>query len=208
MKKVWIFLLTLVLLLCLSACDQSASPVAKEFVFPEGTSVAGLDITGETRESAWNQLESAVSNYSLDLTVDGIPVPVGGKDIGLTCSKEKFMAGVDALELGETPDFSRVVMFSDAKLRVLLGRVLNKPVKDAAIIYDEAAGQFVLEAHEDGLKVDHNALSASLKDTIRTLTPQKTVTGVAEVLTPTWSADSDQAQAALEQLNQMIGVKS
>ena len=207
MKKVWTILLVLVLILCLSACNQTESIIAKEFVFPEDTCAAGMDISGLTKESAWSKLEDAVSSYALDLTVDGNPVHITGKDIGLTCSQENFMAGADALEAGEAADFSQVVRFNDGKLRILLGRKLSRNVQDAAIVYDEAAGQFILEPHAEGLKVDRDALAVSLKETIRTLRPEKTVTGFAEVLLPTWSADAPDAQAVLEQVNKMLSVK-
>ena len=114
MKKFCSILLALILMLCLSACNQPDSPLAAEFTFPEGTRVAGMDISGETRESAWSKLEAAADSYTLDLDVDGNPVHISGKDIALTCSYEKFTAGADALEAGEAADFSRVISFSDA----------------------------------------------------------------------------------------------
>ena len=207
MKKRFLILLALVLTLCLAACGEPQVSEPQEFVFPEGTVIAGQDVSRETKADAWAKIEAAAGSYALDLTVDGNPVHMGAKDIALTCSYEKFMAGADALETGTEADFSRVISFNDGKLRLLLGRKLNKPSKDAAIVYDEASGQYVLEAHEEGLKTDHNALAVSLKDTIRSLTPELSVTGFAEVLTPTWTTDTPETQAVLEQVNKMLLVE-
>ena len=207
MKKHLILLLALALILCLAACGEPAASAPQEFVFPEGTVIAGQDVSGETRAAAWANIEAAAGNYTLALTVDGNPVHADAKDIALTCSYEKFAAGADALEAGTEADFSRVIGFNDGKLRLLLNRSLNKPAKDAAIVYDEAAGQYVVEAHEAGLKTDHNALSAALKDAIRALTPELSVTGFAEVLTPAWTGDAPETQAVLEQVNKMLQVE-
>lgn len=207
MKRIWMLLLALMLILCLCACNQPEAPLEKEFVFPEGTQIAGLDVTGQTREAAWSQLEAAVGSYALELAVDGVPVRLSAADMGLTCSRETFMAGADALEAGTEADFSRVVRFNDGKLRLSLGRSLNKPAKDAAIVYDETAGQYRLEPHTEGLKTDQNTLAPMLKDTIRKLAPSLELNGVSEVLTPAWSADAPEVQAALEQVNRMISVE-
>ena len=162
MKKRFLILLALVLTLCLAACGEPQVSEPQEFVFPEGTVIAGQDVSRETKADAWAKIEAAAGSYALDLTVDGNPVHMGAKDIALTCSYEKFMAGADALETGTEADFSRVISFNDGKLRLLLGRKLNKPSKDAAIVYDEASGQYVLEAHEECLNTDHKALAVSL----------------------------------------------
>ena len=207
MKKTWILLLALMLVLCLGACNQPNASLEKEFTFPEGTQIAGLDVTGQTKEAAWSQLEAASDSYTLELAVDGVPVRISAADIALTCSYERFIAGAEALEAGTEADFSRVVSFNDGKLRLLLGRSLNKPAKDAAIVYDETSGQYLLEPHAEGLKTDHHALAPMLKDSIRTLTPSLDINGVSEILIPTWSADAPEVQAALDQINRMISVE-
>ena len=63
MKKIRTILLALILTLCLSACSESALSTPKEFVFPENTQVAGIDISGETRDSAWSKVEAAAASY-------------------------------------------------------------------------------------------------------------------------------------------------
>ena len=44
---------------------------------------AGMDLTGLTKDEAWDALVSAVANYTMELTVDGNPVTITGEDMGL-----------------------------------------------------------------------------------------------------------------------------
>lgn len=207
MKKVWVFMLALVFCLGLCACTQENSPLAKEYTFPEGTELLGVDVTGLTKEDAWSKLEAAAAGYTLELTVDGVTVPVAAQDIGLTCSGDAFMAGADALEQGIAADFSGVISFNEGKLRALMSQHFNKDVTEASICFDETSGQYVLVPHADGQKSNPNALVAAVKDAICTLAPQHSLTGVSEILHPVRSADAPEVQEALELANKMIGVK-
>lgn len=207
MKRIYTIFLALLLLLCLCACEGETTPFAKEFTFPENTVIAGVDVADLTREKAWSKLEKAAADYVLNLNVDGNAVTVSAKDMGLSCSREDFMAAADAMEAGAEANLTRVIRFQDAKLRLALNRNLNRPYQDAALVYDEAAGEYVLLPHAEGLKTDHGALAVALKDTIRTLTSQQTLTGFSEVVPPVFRADSEDAQLALEKLNKMISVE-
>ena len=203
MKRIIFTLLTLMLALSLCACSEGTSILVQEYKLPDGTTAAGIDLAGLTREDAWETLTSAVNNYSMELTVDGNSITVAGEDMDLSCSREVFMAGTDALEAGSQPDFSKLIRFNEAKLRLALNRKLNRPQQDAALMYDDAAGAYVLQPHQEGLRTDHAALSGALKEPIRSLTPQHEVTGFSEVLTPSLLADDPNLQKALEQLNKM-----
>ena len=200
MKRLWIALMALMLVLGLCGC-------AKEYTFPEKATVLGVDVQGCTKEEAWTKLEAAAGSYALDLTIDEITVSVSAGDMGLACSREAFLAAADAMEAGTAADFSGVVTFDEAKLKALILQNFNKEVVETAIVFDEAAGSFQLAPHEEGLKTDPDAVVAALKDTICTLTPQKTLNEVSEVLLPVHSADDPDTQAVLEQLNKMTGIE-
>ena len=207
MKRIFTLLLVVLLLLCLCACEGENTFFVKEFTFQENTILLGMDMSGLTKEEAWNKLEEAASGYTLNVTVDGNEATVSAKDMGLSCSREDFMAAADAMEAGTEADLSRIIRFQDTKLRMALGRSLNWSAQDAALVYDEAAGQYVLQPHMDGLSTDHNALASALKETIRTLTPQQTVTGFSEILSPTYTTEDANVRKALEQVNKMAVVE-
>ena len=59
MKKRFLILLALVLTLCLAACGEPQVSEPQEFVFPEGTVIAGQDLSGETKADAWAKIEAA-----------------------------------------------------------------------------------------------------------------------------------------------------
>ncbi len=209
MKKALVFILAAVLVLCLCACGQAQVelPFAKEYTFPESTSVLGVDVTGLTKEEAWTKLEAAVTGYTLDLTVDGVTIPITAQDIDLSCNQNNFLAGASAMEQNTAADFSGVIQFNEGKLRQLLSLSFNKDVTEASITFDEATLQYVLVPHADGQKSNPNALVTAVKDAICTLSPAHTLTGVSEILHPVRSADDPEVQEALVLANKMIGAK-
>ena len=206
MKKALVFMLAMVLILCLCACGQAQLelPFAKEYTFPENTSLLGVDVTGLTKEEAWTKLEAAVTDYSLALTVDGVTIPITAQDIDLSCNQNNFLAGVAAMEQGTAADFSGVIHFNEGKLRQLLSLSFNKDVTEASITFDEATLQYVLVPHADGQKSNPNALVAAVGDAICTLSPAHTLTGVSEILHPVRASDAPEVQEALELANKMI----
>ena len=207
MKRLYITILALVLLLSLCACQNETPLFEKEFTFPENTVIAGVDVADLTRDEAWSKLEEAAAGYVLNLNVDGNEVSISAKDMGLSCSKKDFMAAADAMEAGTQADASRVIRFQDAKLRLALTRMLNYPAQDAALIFDETAKEYVLQPHAEGLRTDYSALAVSLKETIRTLTPQQALTGYTEVLSPARRTDSGDVQTALARANALASVE-
>ena len=203
MKRFLLLLLSLIFVLSLCACSEGNSILVQEYKFPKGTMAAGMDLIGLSKDEAWDALVSAVANYTMELTVDGNPVTITGEDMDLSCSWEVFVDGVAALEAGSQPDFAKLIRFSEAKLLLALNRSLNRNAQNAALVYDEAAAAYVLQPHREGLRTDHKALSGAIKDAIRNLVPQHSVTGFSEVLTPEVLSDDPAVQAALEQVNKM-----
>ena len=200
MKKLWIALLALVLVLSLCACSR-------EYTFEENATVLGVDVAGCNREDAWARLESAVSSYGLDLTVDDISLHIAGRDIGLGCSKDAFLAAVQAMEDGTDADFSSVVTYDEAKLKELVQKNFNKELVEATLVFDETANTYQLTPHADGLHTDPDAVAAAVGNAICTLTPQQTLSGLSEVSHPVRKADDPALLSMLELLNKMTGVE-
>jgi len=207
MKKLWILLFALVLALCLCACGQGESPFVREFTFPENTTVLNVNMTELNKEDAWAKLEAAAAGYTLELTVDGVAIPITAQDIDLTCSRDAFMAGAEAMEMGISADFSGIISFNEGKLRSLMSQHFNKDVTEASIAFDETTGQYVVVPHADGQKSNPNALVAAVKDAICSLAPTHSLNDVSEIIKPVRSADAPEVQEALALANKMIGVK-
>jgi len=207
MKRILIVLLAFVLALCCCACAEGGSVFEQEYKLPEGTTILGLDMTGLTKEAAFEALEAAAEDYVLQLTVDGEAFEISGNDIALTVSRKNFMAAMDAMEAGTEPDLSKLITYKDAKLRPYLGNHFNWPAVDAAIVYDEAAGSYKLEKEVYGFQIDRSALANEIREPLRTLTPQYTATGFSIVLEPQQTADNSAAAKALDFANKMGSVQ-
>ena len=207
MKKALFFMLALLLGLCLLACGQPNAPAQQTDTFPEGTIVLGVDMTGLTTEEACSKLEAAAAAYQLELTVDGITVPVTAQEIDLRCSREDLLAALDALSQNVPADLSQVLSFNEGKLRALMSQYFNKDVTEASIRFEETEGKYVVLPHADGQKSNPNVLVAAAKDAIVTLTPTQTLTGVSEILHPQRTVDAPEVQEALDLANRMIGTR-
>ena len=207
MRRILVVLLAFVLALCCCACAENGSVFEKNYTLPEGTEILGIDMTGLDREEAFAMLEAATDAYVLQLTVDGESLEISGNDFGLTCSRKVFDAAVDAMEAGTEPDLSKLITYTDAKLRPILKSELNWSAANAAIAYDEASGVYKLEPEIYGFETNYNALADDIREAIRTLNPQHTATGFAQVVVPDHTADNPAATKALDFANKMGSVQ-
>lgn len=213
MKKIMIFLSVLVLILALGACSQqqaqeSASPASTtEYTFPQGTTVLSVDISGLTQDAAWLKLEEAAAEYHLDLTVDGVTASVTALEIDLSCAQDVFMVDAERMAQGLSAEFSDLIRYNEGKLRSWMHRHFNKAVTEGGIVFDEASGQYIALPQADGQSSNPNELSIAVRQTIGTLTPQQTLSGVSQILRPTRSSEEQAVKDALALANKMIGVK-
>lgn len=212
MKKLFTIALALVLVLCLCACNKAAEElpaiINKEFHFAEGTSVMGVNLSGMNKEAGWNALNSAVSGYVLDLNIDGVSVTATAEDLGLSCSRARYDAIADALEAGAVEIKTEgLIGFNEGKLRLLVSKNFNKPVTEAAIVYDEASAQYVLIPDDIGQVSNPNELVSKLRDSILTLQSSAALTDVSQLIKPTIRDEDAEVTAALEAVNKMRGVQ-
>ena len=213
MRKILIFLLVLALSLGLCACanKESSDPIAanktQEYAFPAGTTVLGIDISGLTKNAAWEKLQAAAAGYQLALTVDGVSASVSGADIDLTCVQEVFMTDTERMAQGLDAEFTGLVRFNEGKLRSWMHQQFNKPVTEGAIAYDEAVEQYIIVPHADGQSSNPNELVAAAKEAICALKSQHTIKDVSQIQKPVRTADDQAVQDALALANKMISVK-
>ena len=211
MKKRFALILALVLALCLCACNQAPTAqenasVAAEFTFPEGSAVLGVNISGLTRSNAWTAFEKAVGEYTVQLSVDGAEAIFTAQDLGLTCSKERFEAIMDACAAGAEVDTAGLIVLNEGKLRALLNKNFNKPVTEASLAFDEASGSFVLIPDAIGQISNPNELLDSVRASILNLEAQQTLTDVSQIIQPTILDEDEAAIQALEKVNAMNAV--
>lgn len=204
MKKLLTLLFALLLTFGLCACGEVLKPKPVTFTFPEGTTVLGVDISGMTKEAGWSALEAQAAGYTATISVDGVETMLTAQDIGLTCSRDVFMACADAQEQNVIPDYTGLVSFNEGKLRVLVSQHFNKDVTEAAIAFDEASGEYILLSHADGQSSNPNAIVDGVKEAICHLSAPQPLTGLSQILHPVRSADDPALTEALEQANKML----
>lgn len=204
MKKLLTLAFALLFVLCLGACGQLAEKTPVEFTFPEGSTVLGVNLSGMSKEAGWAAMEETVNGYTATINVDGVEAVVTAQDMDLTCSKEIFMACADAVEQNVIPDYTGLISFNEGKLRVFVSEHFNKDVTEAAITYDEAAGEYILVPHADGQSSNPNAIVDGVKDAICQLSAPQALTGLSEILHPIRSADDPEITQALEAVNKML----
>ena len=204
MKKLLTLVFAVLMLLCLCACGPIGESAPVEFTFPEGTAVLGVDLTGMTKEAGWTAMEAAVNGYTATVSVDGVEAQLTAQDIGLSCSRDIFMACADAQEQNVIPDYTGLISFNEGKLRVFVSEHFNKDVTEAAISYDEASGKYILVPHADGQASNPNAIVDGIRDAIIQLSAPQALTGLSEILKPVRSADDPALTEALETVNKML----
>lgn len=208
MKKIFMLTLALMLVLGLCACNQTPqAPVVTEYTFPAGTSVLGIDLSGQTPEAGWKTLQEGVNNHTMNISVDGVEVPVTAQQIGLVCSQERYEAIATALEAGAPVEYTGLISFNEGKLRALVNEHFNKPVTEAAIVYDAEAGEFVLIPDAIGQISNPNELVSLLKEQILNLEAAPALTDVSQIVEPTIFDEDDDVLAALETVNKMRTVE-
>ena len=205
MKKRLILTLALLLVLCLCACQQAPeAPVITEYTFPEGTSILGVNVAGMNRESGWKAVEAAVSGHTLQLSVDGVETTISAEALNLRCSQQRYEAIADALEAGAQPEFTGLISFNEGKLRQLIHDQYNKPVTEAAIVYDEASGAYVLTPDAVGQSCNPNAIVDTLRQSILNLNTAPQMLKDVSVITQPERRDEDESVIqALETVNKM-----
>lgn len=207
MKKLISCLFTLFIILSLCACGPAQESVPVTFTFPEGTAVLGADISGMTKEAGWAAMEAKASGYTATISVDGVEATATAQDLGLRCSKDIFMACANAMEQNVIPDFTGLIGFNEGMLRVFVSQHFNKAVTEAAIAFDESAGEYVLVTHADGQSSNPNAIVAAVKDAICQLQAPQPLTGLSTIIQPVRSADDPQLTQALALANKMLSTQ-
>ena len=204
MKKLLLLCMILVLTLSLCACSQSKDPESVAFIFPEDSSLMGVNLAGQTKDAAEKSLQDKIEAYTLALTVDGVTQTITAPEIGLTFDSQRLNACVDALAQGITPDPTGVVSYNQGKLRALMDQYFNHSATDASIVYDEVTGTFVLIPDADGQSSNPNAIVAALEPVIAGLESQATLSDVSQILYPVRTAEDAQVTEALAAANKML----
>ena len=231
MKKYLALLMTLVVLLGLTACGgkkpagttqpqsepgteattlPTAAPTTEPTTVPTTepsveAAIGGVALNGLSAEEAATALNEAAAAYQLSLTVNGKKLTVSGADMGLKLDEAALAAYLEALNNGTEPS-GGVFTYDSAALSKLLGGKLNTEAKNAYISYSSSQKKFVASGESKGVKYDTDAAAAAAAEAIALLNTQAEITVKTTDVAPELTASSDKVKNALNKANGYLGV--
>ncbi len=184
---------------------ENTEPIALEGTkFPKGTSIYGVDVSEMDKSAAFAALKAAVSDYSLELTVNGKAVILNADELALSASKEKFDAFFESLSLGEALMVPELLTYNEDNITKIVTARCNTKAKNASIEYNAAAGAFKIMPATNGTEIDPGPAVEAVKKAIATLKLRASATVETTELKPTITEKSAEAQNGLNKANSYL----
>ena len=183
MKKSFVLLMTMLLVLGLVACGGPKTPETSAPTVPStaattepttvptepttvpttaptepavNATVGGVDLSTLTVEEATAALNEAAAAYRLALKVNGKTLNVAAADLGLKLDEAALKQYIDAIGSGaELPE--ALFTYDRAALKGLISRGLDTAPVNATVTYNSSKKQFAANAGKNGTKVDADA---------------------------------------------------
>lgn len=180
--------------------------VAEGFLFPENTSLLGVDISGLSQAEALTVINQGLSGYHLQIVANGKNISFSAADLDLNCPENALGAYIQALEEGTNPEDIPLISYDSDALRQRLAGRLNSSAKNAAIRYNSSADCFQISEASTGVEADISSIVHAADPVIRALEPGLKITVNEKELQPTITADSEEAKAALAEANSYLNI--
>ena len=228
MKKIFVLLMTMLLVLGLVACGGPKTPETSAPTVPStapttvptepttvpttapteparNTTVGGVDLSTLTVEEATAALNEAAASYRLALKVNGKTLNVAAADLGLKLDEAALKQYIDAIGTGaELP--GALFTYDRAALKSVISRGLDTAPVNATVTYNSSKKQFEANAGKNGTKVDADAAAdaaaASLGMLLADAEAQVKTTEVA----PEINASSEKVTKAISKANGYLKV--
>ena len=232
MKKSFVLLMTMLLVLGLVACGGPKTPETSAPTVPStaattepttvptepttvpttaptepavNATVGGVDLSTLTVEEATAALNEAAAAYRLALKVNGKTLNVAAADLGLKLDEAALKQYIDAIGSGaELPE--ALFTYDRDALKSVISRGLDTAPVNATVTYNSSKKQFEANAGKNGTKVDADAAAdaaaASLGMLIAEAEAQVKTTEVAPEIT----ASSEKVTKAVSKANGYLKV--
>ena len=232
MKKSFVLLMTMLLVLGLVACGGPKTPETSAPAVPStaattepttvptepttvpttaptepavNATVGGVDLSTLTVEEATAALNEAAAAYRLALKVNGKTLNVAAADLGLKLDEAALKQYIDAIGSGaELPE--ALFTYDRAALKGLISRGLDTAPVNATVTYNSSKKQFEANAGKNGTRVDADAAAdaaaASLGMLLADAEAQVKTTEVAPEIT----ASSEKVTKAISKANGYLKV--
>ena len=231
MKKVIIFILSALILLCMGCSkvknDDNAEPSdnkQEETIEAVKTEIKdsselekllskgellGIEVSGKTPEEACSAILQAVSSYSLSLQVNGHDFSVTSEMLNLSIDEGKLEDTLQNLEKGEdiSADTVKEIMSFDTSAAVNMVKLkLNIEPKNAYLQYSKSSDKFIIVPEENGQNIPEKQVSEGIAIAVYEQKSSLSMNVELEQTTPEVSQDSQKAKSAAEKANNMLSV--
>lgn len=185
-------------------------------VFAPGTSVNGQSVALKSTQALSSEVDSSVSNYSMQVTGDGLSLSVKASDIDLTVDADSYAASARAQSnawawpltalMGEDVRVEGGIGYDEGKLGTLVDDAVTQAnasatqPTDARLDYDPSAKSFSVTPETYGTALDAEATKRAIVAALSTGQPSLEL-GKEEILKPAVTKDSAQLAAAARQAN-------
>lgn len=182
------------------------SPSPAPFTAPAGTVVCGADLSGMTREDAWNTLQQAAAEYTLQLEVDETNLSISGQSVELAVDEALFDAYWTALESG-TPTSEGVFTLNSAALESSLSKSLEYAAENPTVVYSKSQGKFVVVPGSNGMDYDIPSIASSAAFAMCSLYASCDADGFGREVAPAVSVDDPRLIAAADEANRYLSIQ-
>lgn len=213
------FLMMLVLIGCTNQNEQISEPTtatnpevlvqyndAGEFIFNEGTTLCGIDVSGLTRSEAGKLLKNAVNGYSIDITVNGTEFHFTAEEIGLSFREAKLVDYEVAVKNGEDPTEHLPFVFNENYVRSTIAKELNVPSQNVSISYNSESKRFEFIEAVPGTRYDVSLLMHDIITSVKSLSSKCSLTAIGQQTSPAYTAETSTAIAALDNANSYLSI--
>ena len=180
--------------------------IQNEFTFPEGTSIAGVDVSGMLAGEAYDRISEVVKDYSLTLTVNGFEFTFTAEDINLRCKRKAITDYYKELSNGGDVEAPCVLIFDADYISNAVSGKFDRNAYNASISYNTSSGSFVINNESYGSAIDIDTVSNAAEYAVLNLEVAIDVTANVYKITPNINANSDTAKNALSKANEYLNV--
>ena len=177
------------------------------FVFPKGTTLFQVELTGMNKEQALAALKKAVSGYTVSISAGSDSLALGAQDLVLGVDEKAFDSYVKAMEKKKAADPSGLITFGRAaETADYLAQKLSRPLQEASISYSSSAGEFVPVAGSTGRSLDRDTVEALLTEAVLAGQPNLSLNTAVSLLEPSASSSESALQYAAQTANSYLNL--
>lgn len=179
----------------------------KDYTFPAGTVLHGIEIGGMRPDAAYKTLREKVNEYSLVATINGKALTYYNSTLGIGCSEDAFNDYTNAVYADLDTDGISVITYNKDLLFSRIASATTVVPTSSEIFYNEETELYELTPGINGSHVEMNSLMPVIYKAIDALRGNVTLYTREIVDEPAISETSSAAQAALSKANSYLGTE-